>query len=307
MDRNSPYYKQVKLLVRVLPFVAEHECFALKGGTAINLFVRNMPRLSVDIDLVYLPDNDREAALHDIAATLDRLASSLEKSLAGARVTRSYQDKADRLCLVLAQDGVTIKIELSPVLRGVVYPPEVRQVVEGVESEFGYAEIKVVALEDLYAGKLCAAFDRQHPRDFFDVLLLLENEGITDGIRKAFLVYLVSHQRPMEELLKTQWASLEPSFEAEFKGMSSLDVSVDDLFAAAQRAQESLLSDFTDDERMFLCSIYEARPDWTLLGVDGVEGLPAVKWKLHNIAKMGAPKREASLSALKRVLALKPS
>ena len=53
MDRQNPYSEQVELLVRVLPIVAEEECFALKGGTAINLFHRDMPRLSVDIDSRY--------------------------------------------------------------------------------------------------------------------------------------------------------------------------------------------------------------------------------------------------------------
>ena len=50
MDRNSPYYKQVSLLIRMLPIVATEPCFALKGGTAINLFVWDFPRLSVDIE-----------------------------------------------------------------------------------------------------------------------------------------------------------------------------------------------------------------------------------------------------------------
>jgi predicted nucleotidyltransferase component of viral defense system len=48
---SEVYRKQVELLIRILPFIAEEDCFALKGGTAINLFIRNMPRLSVDIDL----------------------------------------------------------------------------------------------------------------------------------------------------------------------------------------------------------------------------------------------------------------
>ncbi|TCQ91865.1 nucleotidyltransferase AbiEii toxin of type IV toxin-antitoxin system [Rahnella sp. JUb53] len=63
MDRESIYYRQVQLLLQLLPFIAKHDCFALKGGTAINLFIRNFPRLSVDIDLVYLPVLDREESL----------------------------------------------------------------------------------------------------------------------------------------------------------------------------------------------------------------------------------------------------
>ena len=55
MAFREVYRRQVQLLIRVLPSIAEEACFALKGGTAINLFVRDMPRLSVDIDLTYLP------------------------------------------------------------------------------------------------------------------------------------------------------------------------------------------------------------------------------------------------------------
>ena len=53
---NPAYFKQVQLLLSVLPLIQRHECFALKGGTAMNLFVQDLPRLSVDIDLVVGPD-----------------------------------------------------------------------------------------------------------------------------------------------------------------------------------------------------------------------------------------------------------
>jgi len=66
MDPNNRYFKQVELLVQMLPVVAEYDCFALKGGTAINLFVRDMPRLSVDIDLTYVRVNKRDEALAEI-------------------------------------------------------------------------------------------------------------------------------------------------------------------------------------------------------------------------------------------------
>ncbi len=157
MDRASPYYRQVQLLIRVLPFVFQEDCFALKGGTAINLFVRNFPRLSVDIDLGYLPDKGRDEALADIRRALDAVAESIVGALEGVTVTRSYQDKSDALRLIVSQEKASIKVELSPVLRGTVYQSEARSVVEAVEDEFGFAEVPVVALADLYAGKLCAA------------------------------------------------------------------------------------------------------------------------------------------------------
>jgi|SRR5690606_23808280 len=74
MKKNSIYYKQVQLLVQVLPLLDSEKCFALKGGTAINLFFRELPRLSVDIDLLYLPSEGREESLKNIRAALTRLS-----------------------------------------------------------------------------------------------------------------------------------------------------------------------------------------------------------------------------------------
>ena len=118
MERNSVYYRQVQLLLRVLPIVAQEPCFAVKGGTAINLFVRDIPRLSVDIDLVYLEEGSREVALTAIRAALDRIANSILNSLEGARITKSYAQSPDTLRLNIEVGRTSIKVELSPVLRG---------------------------------------------------------------------------------------------------------------------------------------------------------------------------------------------
>jgi hypothetical protein len=86
MAWSEPFHRQVALLLRVLPQVAEEECFALKGGTAINLLVRNMPRLSVDIDLTYLPIKPREASLADIDSAMRRIANRIQSALRGVRL-----------------------------------------------------------------------------------------------------------------------------------------------------------------------------------------------------------------------------
>jgi hypothetical protein len=145
MDRQSQYYRQVQLLLRIIPFVSRYDCFALKGGTAINLFVRNFPRLSVDIDLVFLPMMERQEALKTITSHLDNLAASITASIDNTRVVCSFQDKVDALRLLVEQDGIQIKIELSPVLRGTVYKPRIIPVSEAVEEEFGFAEMAVVS------------------------------------------------------------------------------------------------------------------------------------------------------------------
>jgi predicted nucleotidyltransferase component of viral defense system len=80
MDRNSNYYRQVQLLKSALPYVARETCFALKGGTAINLFHLPMPRLSVDIDLTYLPLEERGLSLMNARAALQRIVDDMTQS-----------------------------------------------------------------------------------------------------------------------------------------------------------------------------------------------------------------------------------
>ncbi|MFF1015039.1 nucleotidyl transferase AbiEii/AbiGii toxin family protein [Proteus mirabilis] len=302
MDRNSIYYKQVQLLIQVLPFVAKQQCFALKGGTAINLFVRDFPRLSVDIDLVYLPMKSRDDALQEICDALDAISSDLKIAFKDIELTEAYRSKRDALRLIVARNGVQIKVELSPVLRGTVYEPKLMEVCAAVEDEFGYVEMPVVDLADLYAGKICAALDRQHPRDLFDVKWLLENEGLTDEIRKALLVYLSSHNRPMVELLSPQFKDITATYEGEFTNMAETDVPLVELEAVRMHLVDLIHQGLTDSEKSFLLSFKNREPDWSLIGLDGVSELPAIKWKQINLANMPNDKHTQALAKLKDVL-----
>ena len=168
------YRGQVALLVRLLPLIAEQTCFALKGGTAINLFIRDMPRLSVDIDLTYLPVQPRAASLAAIDAAMIAIVGRIQETIGGVLIQEGRTDGAIATLNVRAQ-GVQVKIEVTPVLRGCVFDPQVRSVSESVEQTFGFAEIAVVSEADLYGGKIVAALDRQHPRDLFDVRELMAN------------------------------------------------------------------------------------------------------------------------------------
>lgn len=302
MDTNSQFYAQVQLLVRVLPFVAKEQCFALKGGTAINLFVRDLPRLSVDIDLTYLPIESREDSLRHVHEALGRIAADLRQALPGCSVVESYQDDDDSLRLTVRQSGATIKIELSPVLRGSVTDPVLRTVSETVEREFGFAEMQVLDLPDLYGGKICAALDRQHPRDLFDVKQLLENEGLTDDIRKAFLVYLISHSRTMHELLRPTRKELTKLYEQEFSSMTTAPVTQTELEQVREALIAAISSGLTMDEKRFLLLFKATQPEWALLGLPGVEHLPAVRWKLQNLAKLSDVHRKELLLHLQQAL-----
>lgn len=302
MDRQSFYYQQVQLLLQVLPIVLQHDCFALKGGTAINLFIRDLPRLSVDIDLVFLPVMERQQSLMTIRSKLDEITKDISTRIADSKVIKSYEDKMDALRLTVTRSGIQIKIELSPVLRGTVYEPSVISVSASVEDEFGFAETRVVAFADLYAGKICAALDRQHPRDLFDIKFLLDNEGLTEELRKALLVYLVSHPRPLSELLRPQLKDISGVYEGEFRNMAEIDVQKDELEAIRVQLIETINRSITEQERQFLLTFKKGIPDWTLLGLTGVEQLPAVRWKLHNLSNMLPSKHAEALAKLRDVL-----
>lgn len=301
----NKYHQQVKLLVKVLSLLDSEPWFALKGGTAINLFVENLPRLSVDIDLVYVPNDNRDDALVKIRNALSRLADKVKALIPHSNVVKSFEDKEDALRLVIT-DGVTIKVELSPVLRGTVYDIERRTVVPNVEDQFGFAEINVVSLADLYAGKMCAALDRQHPRDLFDVMLYFNNQEWTDKLRKALLIYIISHPRPISELLNPSLKSLDQLYANEFEGMTFIDTDVESLKSARKELISRLQESMTTDERRFLMTFQNSQADWSLLGLKDIEQLPAIKWKQQNIKMMSDDKLKAELSSLSEILGIRP-
>jgi predicted nucleotidyltransferase component of viral defense system len=303
---RDTYRAQVALLIRILPLIAEEACFALKGGTAINLFIRDMPRLSVDVDLTYVPVAPRAASLAEIDAAMKRIAERVKKAIPDSQITMSGSEGAITR-LIVRQGRVQTKIEVTPVLRGCVYEPKTRSVSETVEAAFGFAEMSVVSFPDLYGGKIVAALDRQHPRDLFDVRDLLASEGIDDALRKSFVVYLLSHDRPMFEVLAARRKDISDEFLRGFEGMTEEPVSRDELIAAREALIAEIVGNMPDSHRQFLISFEHGEPDWTLLGVPGAAELPAVKWRQQNLDKLTEEKRAALVEALEKVLSNKPA
>jgi predicted nucleotidyltransferase component of viral defense system len=303
IDSNNLYFKQAELLVRIIPFVAEEPCFAIKGGTAINLFIRDLPRLSVDIDLVYLPVQDRNSSLDAIDKALKTIAKKASTAIKALRITLAKLSGTDKtIKLFIELNHVRIKVEVSPVLRGTVFPVVTLEVTNNVSELLGYAEALVVSIPDLYAGKICATLDRQHPRDLFDILYLLKNEGITESIFKAFMVYLISHNRPITEIINPNFKDLSVVFSREFKGMTMEAISLDDLYETREQLIHIINKRLNESDKKFLISFKSGKPDWSLLGINGVENLPAVKWKLQNIINMPDSKRASAVNKLKTTL-----
>jgi predicted nucleotidyltransferase component of viral defense system len=199
------YENQVDLLLEVLPILAGHSEFAIKGGTALNLFYLDLPRLSVDIDLCYLPIKDRTESFFDIHRILGQMKDQIGRTL-GFNVQANHPlDGKREARLVVSKESVVIKIEPNYILRGSLFDPRTMEISEVVQARF---EKSATALlldhSDLYGGKFCAALDRQHPRDLFDVHHYFKKNTITTPVKDAFIFYLLSHNRPMHELLDAQ-------------------------------------------------------------------------------------------------------
>jgi Nucleotidyl transferase AbiEii toxin, Type IV TA system len=271
----------------------------------LNLFVRDLPRLSVDIDLTYLPIEPRDLSLAHISEILATISLDITNALPQVKVEPLRAADGRLRKLVVRSGMASVKVEPNETIRGSVFPAEMRDLSPQVEEDFGlFMSVQNLSFADLYGGKICAALDRQHPRDLFDVMLLLRNEGLTTDIRKAFLVYLISHNRPMAELLQPNRLPLESAFEREFLGMSRISVSCDELLAVRDRLVDLLTQELSTDERLCLLSIKELQPNWSLLGLTGVQLLPAVQWKLQNLAMMPPQKHLLAVRKLQQVLSL---
>jgi len=294
---------QVRLLVSVLPFVAREKCFALKGGTAINLFVRDMPRLSVDIDLAYLPVQDRETSLYEIDAAMKRIEKQIFSTFTGAEVSRSLLPTTDKcIRLTIKHNGTQIKIEVTPVIRGSINPAVVKSISPNTEAQYGTVSMQLLSFEDLYGGKICAALDRQHPRDLFDVHWLLQNEGISEALKNTFIVYLLSHPRPIAELLAPRMKDIEALYEKEFIGMTMQSTSLDTLVQAREDLLKTIHEQLTEDDKTFLLSVKSGNAQWERFAYPEAKDLPAVKWKLHNLSQMSKRKRDEATKKLEKIL-----
>ena len=281
------YVDQVGLLVSVLPHIADEQDFALKGGTAINLFYHEMPRLSVDIDLVYLPISERSVSLNSINNILERIKMRID-GVRGHSASRSRGGDALDTRVIAHKGSAEIKIETSPVTRGTVLPCRTMEICGTAMKQFGYTKTKVAAFEEIYGSKIVAALDRQHPRDLFDINLLYENEGLTDLIFRIFMVYVASSGTPMHVLLAPNLKPIKHLFETRFAGMTSNGISLEKLEDARRRLISEIGTRLTGDAAKFLTSLHSAEPDFDLLGlpsniaVDPMN-LPAVKWKIMNL------------------------
>ncbi|MBL4867582.1 MAG: nucleotidyl transferase AbiEii/AbiGii toxin family protein, partial [Pseudomonadales bacterium] len=244
------YQRQVSLLLDVLPIVDRAKVFALKGGTAINFFFNDCPRLSVDIDLHYLPPHSRDDALQDIRKNMEAIKLEVEKSLSGVKMT--IDPKTFNAQVQSAK--ALIKIEPNTVIRGTLLEPVEMPLCLSLEQEFSRGmNITCLAKAELYAGKLCAALQRQHPRDLFDTLLFLEQgEGLNRDAVDAFLIYLISQGKPIHEMLAPNIHDMEHLYNSQFLGMTKIEVNLDRLREVQSSLPRKIVTALTERDRAFL-------------------------------------------------------
>ena len=260
----------------------------MKGGTAINLFQQAMPRLSVDIDVVYTDHRqNRDEALREIAAALAAAKEELGDREIDADVVRTKV--GDEVKLLIRRADNQVKVDVNFVFRGTLLPIESRRLVDFARDLFTTSvTLPVLAEAELYGSKLVAALDRQHPRDFFDVRGMYEQVGLTEEIVECFVCYLTGHNRPIHEVLFSRDLELKAVFENEFRGMTAKPVSLEELVAARKRLRADLAGSLSEKQRAFLLSLVRAEPNWELMTCPHLSEMPALRWKLRNLDKLRA-------------------
>ena len=283
--------------------LAEEKRFALKGGTAINLFEHDLPRLSVDIDLTWLPVGDFVNDTREISAALEAIGERLRTGPLRLQVQTSGTEATGVHRLIASRNRARVQIETTPVMRGTVHPVRTMRVRPSVEQNFGFAEMQVLDFADLYAGKLSAALSRQHPRDLFDLQPLLDEGRLDERLWRTFLVYLTCSSKPAAEMLSPQAPrDFDEIYRAHFQGMTAAPVTAASLLEVRARLLRRIAELLDSPSRAFLESIEREAPDFALIGLPHTADLPGVRRKLTNMGQRSAAKRTADYEQLKDFL-----
>jgi hypothetical protein len=286
MDKS--YVDTVRLMLRVAPHVFNNPLFAMKGGTALNVFLHDMPRLSVDIDLVFRDHAmQRAQALTAIREELNAMAERLKRLGLNSSLTKSTDGSETKLTVVHGNDHRTkVKIEINQNFRGTLLPVQKMRLAETARNMFA-SDIDVPALapEELYGGKIVAALDRQHPRDFFDVREMFQRGHFGPPVVDCFVCYLAGQfKTPIHSVLFSEDEDISALYEAEFIGMTTEEVSLAELEQARATLRAAILNSLEDRHKEFLLGLARLEADWDLLPYPHVRELPAVRRRLENLS-----------------------
>jgi len=299
---NSVYRQKVELLLRLLPLVMDEEVFAVHGGSAINLFVNEMPRYSVDIDLTYIPLDDREKSLKEISSHLETMASKAKRMFRGLHVIPNYGTSK----LLCEYRGYQVKVEVNQTKRGIV-GSELQHLplCTKAQNEFGmYCEATIVPMTQLYGGKVAAALSRQHPRDLFDIKHMTIP---MTAIREGLIFCLLGSDRPIHESLSPKLIDQRMAMANQFEGMSDVPFSYTEFEETRERLIRDVRELLTEEDKQFLIGFERAEPVWFGYEFANLKDYPSVKWKSMNLAKLktkNPDKLKAEAAKLERCLYL---
>lgn len=275
------YRRQVALLIRIMPSVFRIKDFAVHGGTAINLFYKNMPRYSVDIDLTYIPITDRRTSIDVINAHLTQLKQMIERTVPGIKVVH----KPDVLKLQCSYEGAMVKIEVNGTKRGIIGATGDHMLCARAQNEFQMGcKARIVSFSQLYGGKITAALSRQHPRDLFDCKYM-EIDNFKD-VKDGFMLCLLGSDKPIIESLRPNSIDQTEALEKQFAGMSDVPFSYADYEDARINLVKMVNDNLDSADKDFLLSFEVGNPIWNLCCAGDLSAYPSVRWKQQNIIKL---------------------
>ena len=278
---NKLYKQQVELLLKIIPTLSGIDSFAVHGGTAINLYVLDLPRYSVDIDITYTPIKSREESFVDIHNNLDIIKNRVKSSIPNVIVS----EKPNKI--YCNQRGIMVKVEVSGTKRGLIEPTEIRPLCEKAQTVFEtFNKVKTVSYSQLYGGKISAALDRQHPRDLFDVKLMFDRINSFNDIRNGFFYCILGGDRPIVESLAPNRTDQSDTLVKQFAGMTDIPFTYADFEATREKLVEFIHTNLTDEDRGFLLDFEAGNPLSQYADYQEFLKFPSVQWKQLNINKL---------------------
>ena len=279
--QTNIYAQKVDLLLRLFPLVMEEKVFAVHGGTAINLFLRNLPRYSVDIDLTYIPLSDRKKSIEDINLHLKSISEKARKAFPGMHIIPNFAT-----CKLLCEyRGKQVKIEVNQTKRGIVGGELMHlPLCEKAQDEFQvYCIADIVPVSQLYGGKVAAALSRQHPRDLFDVKYM--TIPLKD-CREGLIFCLLGSDRPIHESFAPSLIDQHEAMENQFAGMTDVPFTYEEFEETRAKLFSDVKSLMTDADKKFLISFESGQPEWDGYEFEYFKNYPSVRWKLLNLQKL---------------------
>lgn len=294
---KDKYKKQVELLIRIMPSVYRIKEFAVHGGTAINLFYKNMPRYSVDIDLTYIPIEDRETSLQTINARLEDIKRNIERTIPRIVVT----PKPEVWKLLCTLGGATVKIEVNGTKRGIIGSTIDRALCEKASQEFNMGcKARTVSFSQLYGGKITAALSRQHPRDLFDCKYMELTSF--DEVKDGFMLCLLGSDKPIIESLAPNEIGQTEALKNQFEGMSDIQFTYEDYRQARIELIKMVQAGLTEQDKDFLVSFESGAPKWELCTAGDLSAFPSVQWKLQNISNLKSSNPKKFEQSIKKMV-----